>query len=393
MEVVLAVVLLIVIGAVGLFIVNLFEAFTEGIVEAIWDAIVALVAMPFKYVTKRRKAQAEELAKAKLDSHIRGHYFETVVAGDRVYPALSAQLRKGELHPANTVTVETDEPGRHVFGVGWNEGVKFTMTDGSTRYGTGKPVLTAEVTYEQVGPRVVGRMRVIPFSRDRDWTDDAIMELLFPWCFEPILAMDARAQLFDQPPGPTVLPSAASAFPRSSWPAASPSAPVPGHPRGVLPVIAADAQPAARPAAELRPPAPPQRADPPDVSTAVLTSQHRPSPSATGVPTTVFAAPRPTPTGPPDATTAFATPSRPSPPVAALDASTTVFATSQPPPRIARLGTATKAEDKPGSEDGAGRFNAPPGWPQPAPGWSPPSEWRPDPSWPPAPPGWKFWVD
>lgn len=391
MEVVLAVVLLIVIGAVGLFIVNLFEAFTEGIVEAIWDAIVALVAMPFKYVTKRRKAQAEELAKAKLDSYVSGHYFETVVAGDRVFQALSAQLRKGELHPANTVTVETDEPGRHVFGVGWREDVKFNLSDGSTSYGTGKPVLTAEVTYEQSGPRVVGRMRLTRFSRELDWTDEAIMGLIFPWCFEPIRALDPTAQIFDQPPGPMALPSAASAPPRSPWPAASSSAPAPGHPRVAPPVIAADAQPVARPAAGLRPP--PQRADPPDVSTAVLTSPHRPSPSATGVPTTVFAAPRPTLAGPPDATTAFATPSQQSPPVAAPDASTTVFATPQPPPRIARLGAVTKADNKASSKDGAGRFNAPPGWPQPAPGWSPPPEWRPDPSWPPAPPGWRFWVD
>lgn len=38
------------------------------------------------------------------------------------------------------------------------------------------------------------------------------------------------------------------------------------------------------------------------------------------------------------------------------------------------------------------RFNAPPNWPPPPPGWSPPPGWKPDPSWPPAPDGWRWWV-
>ncbi len=38
------------------------------------------------------------------------------------------------------------------------------------------------------------------------------------------------------------------------------------------------------------------------------------------------------------------------------------------------------------------RFNPPPGWPQPSPGWQPPPGWAPDPAWPPAPQGWVFWV-
>jgi hypothetical protein len=38
------------------------------------------------------------------------------------------------------------------------------------------------------------------------------------------------------------------------------------------------------------------------------------------------------------------------------------------------------------------RFNCPPGWPVPPPGWKPSREWKPDPSWPPAPAGWEFWV-
>ncbi len=38
------------------------------------------------------------------------------------------------------------------------------------------------------------------------------------------------------------------------------------------------------------------------------------------------------------------------------------------------------------------RFNPPPGWPAPRPGWTPPPGWQPDPSWPQAPPGWQLWV-
>ncbi|MDT5013148.1 MAG: hypothetical protein QOH57_4765 [Mycobacterium sp.] len=39
------------------------------------------------------------------------------------------------------------------------------------------------------------------------------------------------------------------------------------------------------------------------------------------------------------------------------------------------------------------RFNSPPNWPAPPPGWSPSPDWQPDPSWPPPPPGWPLWVD
>ena len=38
------------------------------------------------------------------------------------------------------------------------------------------------------------------------------------------------------------------------------------------------------------------------------------------------------------------------------------------------------------------RYNPPPNWPSPPPGWEPIRDWKPDPSWPPAPPGWEFWV-
>ena len=44
------------------------------------------------------------------------------------------------------------------------------------------------------------------------------------------------------------------------------------------------------------------------------------------------------------------------------------------------------------ADDDHERFNAPPGWPDPPPGWTPPPGWQPNPAWPPAPPGWQFWL-
>ena len=38
------------------------------------------------------------------------------------------------------------------------------------------------------------------------------------------------------------------------------------------------------------------------------------------------------------------------------------------------------------------RFNPPPNWPAPPPGWEPPSDWRPDPNWPAPPYGWQLWL-
>jgi hypothetical protein len=38
------------------------------------------------------------------------------------------------------------------------------------------------------------------------------------------------------------------------------------------------------------------------------------------------------------------------------------------------------------------RFNPPPNWPPPPPGFVPPPRWQPDPDWPPPPPGWRLWV-
>jgi len=39
------------------------------------------------------------------------------------------------------------------------------------------------------------------------------------------------------------------------------------------------------------------------------------------------------------------------------------------------------------------RFNPPPDWPAPPPGWVPPAGWTPLPEWPAPPAGWQFWVD
>lgn len=38
------------------------------------------------------------------------------------------------------------------------------------------------------------------------------------------------------------------------------------------------------------------------------------------------------------------------------------------------------------------RFNPPPNWPVPPPGWTPPPGWAPHPAWPPPPAGWQLWI-
>ena len=37
-------------------------------------------------------------------------------------------------------------------------------------------------------------------------------------------------------------------------------------------------------------------------------------------------------------------------------------------------------------------WRAPPGWPQPPPGWAPPAGWRPSPEWPEPPADWVYWA-
>jgi hypothetical protein len=39
------------------------------------------------------------------------------------------------------------------------------------------------------------------------------------------------------------------------------------------------------------------------------------------------------------------------------------------------------------------RFNPPPNWPAPPPGWVPAPGWRPSPEWSAPPPGWQLWID
>jgi hypothetical protein len=39
------------------------------------------------------------------------------------------------------------------------------------------------------------------------------------------------------------------------------------------------------------------------------------------------------------------------------------------------------------------RFNPPPNWPAPPPGWVPVPGWQPSPEWPAPPPGWQLWID
>jgi hypothetical protein len=39
------------------------------------------------------------------------------------------------------------------------------------------------------------------------------------------------------------------------------------------------------------------------------------------------------------------------------------------------------------------RFNPPPNWPAPPPGWFPPPGWQPASEWPVPPPGWQLWID
>lgn len=39
------------------------------------------------------------------------------------------------------------------------------------------------------------------------------------------------------------------------------------------------------------------------------------------------------------------------------------------------------------------RYNPPPNWPAPPPGWTPRPGWEPSPEWGPEPPGWPLWVD
>jgi hypothetical protein len=51
------------------------------------------------------------------------------------------------------------------------------------------------------------------------------------------------------------------------------------------------------------------------------------------------------------------------------------------------------AQQPPGRSAQIHRFNPPPNWPAPPPGWVPMPGWRPSPEWPAPPPGWQLWID
>jgi hypothetical protein len=51
------------------------------------------------------------------------------------------------------------------------------------------------------------------------------------------------------------------------------------------------------------------------------------------------------------------------------------------------------AQQQPGQPAQVYRFNPPPNWPAPPPGWVPMPGWRPSPEWPAPPPGWQLWID
>jgi hypothetical protein len=50
------------------------------------------------------------------------------------------------------------------------------------------------------------------------------------------------------------------------------------------------------------------------------------------------------------------------------------------------------AQQRPGQSAQIYRFNPPPNWPAPPPGWAPTPGWRPSPDWPAPPPGWQLWI-
>jgi hypothetical protein len=54
---------------------------------------------------------------------------------------------------------------------------------------------------------------------------------------------------------------------------------------------------------------------------------------------------------------------------------------------------AGSAQQRPGQSAQIYRFNPPPNWPVPPPGWVPMPGWRPSPEWPAPPPGWQLWID
>ena len=52
----------------------------------------------------------------------------------------------------------------------------------------------------------------------------------------------------------------------------------------------------------------------------------------------------------------------------------------------------SSVQQRPGQSARIHRFNPPPNWPAPPPGWVPMPGWRPLPEWPAPPPGWQLWI-
>lgn len=191
---------------IGIFLIILVVIVVGGWIlqtvgSGIEAGIDALIKAPFKAFGKARE-------KRKVDAYVNGLYFETRASSDQLHRALSAHLHTGDFHPMNRVIVQTDHPGHYVLGFTWDQDVTFTMDDGSTAHGSGLPVVVVEITYGPSGSSITGRMRMTRFSHDQDWTQKALMESVFPWCFAPIAALDPSARLQTTPPNPHSVNSA-----------------------------------------------------------------------------------------------------------------------------------------------------------------------------------------
>ncbi|MFD6258596.1 hypothetical protein ACFWF7_39525 [Nocardia sp. NPDC060256] len=130
-----------------------------------------------------------------MDTYVNGIDFDTAAPAERLREALADHFNKGELHPANKVIVHTDEPGRFIIGVAWHEQVEFTMEDGTKGHGSGLPVIVAEITYQPRGPRTIGNMKLTRFPHDAGWAENAVMEVIFPWCYAPIHDLDPAVRI------------------------------------------------------------------------------------------------------------------------------------------------------------------------------------------------------
>ncbi|NMN95075.1 hypothetical protein [Antrihabitans stalactiti] len=162
----------------------------ETMVDGLIGGLFRLISAPFNAAGRARE-------KSKMDKYVNGLYFDTSTPVNHLRGALAQHFNKGDLHPANKVIVQTDEPGIFIIGIAWHEQVEFTMEDGSKAHGSGLPVIVAELTYESRGPRTIGRMRLTRFPHDLGWAESAVMDNIFPWCCAPIYELDPSAVLHE----------------------------------------------------------------------------------------------------------------------------------------------------------------------------------------------------